>query len=251
MKLRVINSGSVGNCYLLEGRNSTLILELGVPFSQIKKALNFDFSKVAGVLVSHEHLDHARAIKDAAKAGLNIYSGAGTIKVSGVNSHRLFAIESKKKYQIGEFLVMPFDIVHVNSDGTPCAEPFGFLINHEECGNVLFITDTAYSPYTFNNLNNVIIEANYSQELIEQRLYEGKLLGFLKERIVRSHMSIETCLKMLKANDLTNVNNIVLIHLSDSNSDAKNFKSVVTLQTGKNTHIAEPGLLINFDRTPF
>lgn len=56
MKLKVLGSSSKGNCYLLESDKEVLIIELGISFKEIKKALNFDISKVVGALVTHEHL---------------------------------------------------------------------------------------------------------------------------------------------------------------------------------------------------
>ena len=40
MKLKVLGSGSSGNCYLLESDTECLILEAGLPFMEVKKALN-------------------------------------------------------------------------------------------------------------------------------------------------------------------------------------------------------------------
>lgn len=54
-KLITISSGSIGNAYILECQNEILLLELGVGWNDIKKALNFDLSKVVGVCVSHAH----------------------------------------------------------------------------------------------------------------------------------------------------------------------------------------------------
>ena len=59
MRLKVLSSGSQGNCYLLESNGETLILDCGIPIKEIKKGLDFDISKVVGVCVSHGHLDHA------------------------------------------------------------------------------------------------------------------------------------------------------------------------------------------------
>ncbi|MNL90041.1 hypothetical protein D3C87_2207830 [compost metagenome] len=65
-------------------------------------------------------------------------------------------------------------------------------------------------------------------------------------------MSVETCLETLQANDLRAVNNIVLIHLSDRNSDAKVFKQRIEDATLKTVTIATAGLTIdNFNITPF
>lgn len=65
-------------------------------------------------------------------------------------------------------------------------------------------------------------------------------------------MSVETCLEILQANDLRAVNNIILIHLSDKNSDAKVFKQRIEDTTLKNVTIAIAGLTIeNFNIHPF
>ena len=56
MKLTVLNSNSRGNCYVLQNDTEALIIECGVRLSAVKKALNFNISKIRGVLISHEHL---------------------------------------------------------------------------------------------------------------------------------------------------------------------------------------------------
>ena len=56
MNLEVLGSSSKGNCYILSNEKEALILEAGVNFKQVKKALNYDISKIRGMLVSHEHL---------------------------------------------------------------------------------------------------------------------------------------------------------------------------------------------------
>ena len=64
-------------------------------------------------------------------------------------------------------------------------------------------------------------------------------------------LSYDHCVQALQANDIKGVNNIVLIHLSDGNSNAEQFRAGVRAATGKTVHIAEAGLIINFDKTPF
>lgn len=245
MNLRIISSGSVGNCYLFEAKNETLIVELGVSFKILKQALDFDFSKVVGAIVTHEHGDHAKAVPDALKAGIDVYASRGTLDAIGAKHHRTFGIANKQVFHLGGFKIMPFDVKH------DCKEPFGYLISHAECGNVLFITDSYYVPYKFENLHNVIVEANYSEAIINERLISGKLNGFVRDRVIQSHLSLETCKQLLSANDLSKVNNIVLIHLSDGNADAKQFQKEVTQHTGKRVFVAEKGLNIELNKTPF
>lgn len=245
MKLKVISTGSVGNAYILSNGDEALLIEAGVNINDIKKALNFDYSKVVGCIVSHSHGDHAKSIQKVMELGINTYASIETLLAT--NSyllHKATSLKATKTHHIGNFKVMPFDVKH----DVPC---MGFLIEHKDCGRVLFLTDTYYCKYTFPNLNNILIEANYSKEIIDKRFGADSGKEFLRNRILRSHFSLENCKDMLSANDLSAVNNIVLIHLSDGNSNEKQFVDEVTELTGKNVCAAVNGMEINFKKTPF
>ena len=118
-------------------------------------------------------------------------------------------------------------------------------------GTLLFATDTYYLPFTFDGLNNIMIECNYSRSILDANIEAGKLPKLVRNRIVQSHMSLDNCIRTLTANDLTKVNNIVLIHLSDGNSNRDEFRKLVFEATGKSVHIAEPGKKIKLQETPF
>lgn len=248
MELKVIGTGSKGNAYLLENEKEALLIECGVNIMDIKAALNFNLKKLVGCIVTHEHNDHAKSIKDLMSAGVNVYSNKGTFEALNIDAsfekkhHRAHPLHGIDDFKIGGFKIMSFDVKH------DAAEPCGFLINHPETGNVLFLTDTFYCPYTFKNLHNIIIEANYDKEIARRKL-SG--MEFLRNRIIKSHMSLDTCISHLKANDLSKVNNIVLIHLSDSNSDERMFQDKVQTATGRNVTVADNGLVIELNKTPF
>lgn len=55
MFMKIINSGSSGNCYVLGSGKEFLIIETGVPFRDVKEAIGYQTSKIVGVLSSHEH----------------------------------------------------------------------------------------------------------------------------------------------------------------------------------------------------
>jgi phosphoribosyl 1,2-cyclic phosphodiesterase len=246
MQLKVINSNSSGNAYILENDREALLIECGVNFDKIKQALNFNLNKVVGCLVTHEHGDHSKSIADVVAAGINVYATEGTFAaLNFTNHHRAITTFSGDEFKVGSFRVKPFDVKH------DVKEPVGFLIHHDECGKILFLTDSYYCQYTFSGLNNIIIEANYCGDILKKRVRDGLNPKFLGDRVITSHMSLETCKQMLGANDLSRVNNVVLIHLSDSNSDEKRFKYEVEQQTGKQVHIAVSGLTIDFNKQPF
>lgn len=243
MKLKVLGSGSHGNCYILEGETSSLLLECGIRWKDILKGLNFKIDNVAGCLISHEHGDHSKAVKDALNAGIDIYASVGTAQALdidswAVNSYRLDFLASMKQKQINDFIILPFSIEH------DAAEPLGFLIQHSEMGKLLYITDSYYCKYKFSGLNHIMIECNYSLDILKENIENDSLPAVLAERIMKSHFSLEHVKEFLQANDLSQVKDIVLLHLSDGNSNAKQFQSEIEGLTGKPVYIAQKGLEI-------
>jgi phosphoribosyl 1,2-cyclic phosphodiesterase len=247
MELIVVGTGSDGNAYLLDNGEEALLIECGVPMAKIKQAINFNIGKIVGCIVTHEHQDHCKSIEDVLACGIKVRCSEGTIgaiKFKGIRRPK--AIKAKQECRIGGFRIMPFDVKH------DVAEPFGYLIEHKDCGRVLFLTDTHYSKYTFPGLNNIIIEANYGKEIIDRKLAPDSDMGFLRKRIMKSHMSIETCVDMLKANDLSAVNNIILIHLSNGNSDERQFIEEVKKATGiPNVYAADKNNKFQLSKTPY
>lgn len=246
MVFKVLGSGSAGNCYLIENESECLILELGIPFRKIKQALNFNLSKVTVALVTHLHGDHSCAMKDALNAGITVVTGQGTSEGLGIYHHNLKHIKAMQKMKVGNFEVMAFSVHH----DCPC--PFGYLIKHPETGLICFITDTIYCDFQFTGMNQVIIEANYAKDIIDQKVRDGLSPRFLRDRIITAHMEFGQTKAFLSANDLSKVSNVILCHLSDSNSHAVRFQKEVEQLTGKPTHIAISGLVIeNFGLSPF
>ena len=250
MKLTVLNSNSKGNCYILQNEHEALIIECGVKFSEVKKALDFNVSKVVAVLVSHEHGDHAKAIQNVLDAAIPCYTSMGTVNAlldkKAIKGYRMpTMIENKEVLHLGNFKVMPFDVQH------DCAEPYGFLIHHPETGYILFATDTYYIKYNFPNLSHILIECNYSKNILDRNFQEGRVAPSVRNRIIESHMSLDTCKQALLANDLTQVKEIILIHLSDSNSNEEQFVKEIRSVTGKRVFAAKKGFEIELNKGLF
>lgn len=250
MKLHVLGSNSKGNGYILEGKSQTLLIECGLPLKAVKEALNFDLSRVVGCIISHLHSDHSKCAADFIKNGIHIYANTETIEhiTNGIDSSLATCISAPGRqgcqFSVGDFRIVPFSVKHD-------VPTFGFLIKHEEMGLCAFVTDTHYIPNRFKGLNQILIEANYEERILNDNLMSGKIDNKRYQRVLRSHMSLETCVDALKANDLTGVQNIVLIHLSPQNSDAELFKNKVVEATGKNVNVALKGLVIDFNKQPY
>lgn len=226
MKIEVIASGSSGNCYKISNEDTTLLIECGIPYKKIQQALNFKTTDIDGVLVSHEHGDHSKACKDLIKAGVDLYMTKGTKEALKLESHRVKTFRQWSMYldvEIGSFIIKPFRTIH------DAKEPVGFVIydsiSKEE---IVFITDTQYSIYNFSP-DYFMIEVNYVTETINK---SEKIHPDLRARIKKTHMSLETAINLLERNDLSNLKKIYVMHLSDSNSDAKVIKESLQKLTG-------------------
>ena len=232
IEIKTLASGSSGNAYHISDGQTELLIECGIDFRDIQIALDFKTSNLAGCLVSHEHKDHTKGLKDVLRAGIDVYASAGTIEAEGIKHHRLKVIEPKKAFQIGTWKVLPFDVEHdVN-------EPLGFLLMNQQGEKLLFATDTYYVRYQFPGLTHIMIEVNYSMDILNENIESGRVPKVMKKRLVKSHFSLENVKEFLKANDLSKVQAIHLMHLSDNNSDEARFKREIQILTGKPVYIA-------------
>lgn len=226
MKLKVLGSGSSGNCYILENKAEALIIEAGIPFKEVKIALDFNISKITGVIVSHIHSDHSKAVSEYEKAGIPVFK-----------PYKSDMERQVRKY--GDFVIKSFPLVH----DVPC---FGFLVCHPECGKVLYVSDTEYVKYRFKNLNHILVEANYDKELFSEDEPSQK-----RNHVLSGHMEIGTTCEFLRVNQNPDLRSIVLLHLSENNSDPEKFKSVAAKRVNCPVYIAKSRLEVDLNLCPF
>lgn len=232
MKLICLGSSSQGNCYILKGKSQSLILETGVKFKEVKIALNHIISDISGVLITHEHQDHAKYAKEYEKSFIPVFSASETLEAMKVKGT---ALNHLKTTNIGDFRVMPINSIH------DAVHPFNYLIEHPECGRILFITDSSSFNYKVPNVRHFLVEANFCEDIVSEKLVNNPDMYNNLERLQNSHMSIEETKKTLKNNVCGETNSITLIHLSNGNSDANRFKRECQELTGIPTYVADKG----------
>ena len=232
IEIKALASGSKGNAYFVTDGVTPVLLECGIGWKDIQRGLNFRTSELAGCLISHEHQDHCKAAKDVLKAGVDCYMSAGTSEAIDVHSHRVKIIKSKEQFVLNSWIILPFDVQH------DAQEPLGFLLANTAGEKLLYATDTYYLRYKFQGLTHVMLECNYSADILRENVADGTVPAEMKKRILRSHMSLETCKGFLRANDLSKVEVIYLLHMSNQNSDAERFKREIQELTGKMVFIA-------------
>lgn len=223
MKIKVLGSSSKGNCYILSDEVTEIMIECGLTFNDIRKALNFQLPK--DCIVSHSHMDHAKAHKELAKAGVNIYLSKETLSELNAGGHRYKTVEPLKTFKVGTLFITPLEMAH----DVVC---YGYQIQSDVTGEVLvFMTDTFYCKYKLKNVNYYFVECNYVDSILEQRKESGAISEGQYNRTKRSHMGLETLKNMFIQSDKERIQKIVLIHLSAGNSDSnrmiKEIKSIV------------------------
>lgn len=235
MKIEVLGTGSSGNCYKVKIGRATLLLECGLPYKTIQKKLNFKVSEIDACLITHEHQDHAKAVKELMRAGVDCYMTKGTAEALGVSGHRLKTFRSFEKARyylevIEGLIVLPFEAVH------DVAEPVSYYIRtysrYDKEESLVFVTDTAYIKYKIPACDVLMIECNYVKSVLDEKDKQGEIDVSLRNRIVKNHMSLETLVEALKAADLSRTKRIYVLHLSDLNSDEEIIKRTIQERTG-------------------
>lgn len=245
MKVIILGSTSEGNCYILQGKRETLILEAGVRFSDIKKALRFDLSQIVGCCITHEHRDHSKALVDLLKYGIKVLALPEVFQSHRVRSQAFCKeIAPQHGYRIGSFKIMALSAFH----DVPCV---AYIVEHPECGRILFATDTMMLEYKVSGLNHIFIECNYADERLQENIETGRVPVEMRRRLLQTHMELQTCKSVLKANDLSQVYDILLLHLSDNNGDEPRFIREISELTGKPVSVAKAGMVLEINNNPF
>jgi len=229
MDIKHLTSGSKGNAILLHYNNSTLLLDGGVKVSQLVKHYNVRISKLSGVLITHEHMDHALAVEELLYRCVPVYTSRGTAHklVDKMDVRGIKIMKERVTYQIGEFKVVPVVVEH------DAAEPFAFYIKAGD-SKLLYCTDSNKIPKLMGNVTHYVIECNYDAEI----LAKVNRSEYTKARIKKTHSSIQDIEAYFSDSsiDLSSTKVIILVHLSDMTADAMNFIKKVQKSTGIPTY---------------
>jgi len=166
------------------------------------------------------------------RSGIDCYISAGTAEALGLSGHRVHIIKAKQQFRIGTWIILPFETQH------DAQEPLGFLLANQAGDKLLYATDTYYIRYKFHGLTHIMVECNYAADILKRNVDAGTVPKELKSRILKSHFSLENVKKFLLANDLSKVQEIWLLHLSDGNADAERFRKEIFWLTGRKVYVA-------------
>lgn len=205
MHFYVLASGSKGNCCVITGKNTKLIIDCGSTKHYLLesfKAIDLDYQTIDALLLTHSHSDHISQLKLFNQC--LVYS---PFKLDREDSIEVIPFES---FQIGEFTINPIPLSH------DVGITVGYIIQNAE-NKFVYITDTGYLKqdyYTIiNNADYYVFESNHDISMLmkSQRPYP------LKQRIIsdNGHLDNETSAEILANVIGNNTKEIVLAHLSE------------------------------------
>jgi phosphoribosyl 1,2-cyclic phosphodiesterase len=245
IKFKSLASSSAGNCYVLEGYETKILIECGLTFSKLLKKLDNKFTDIDACIVSHEHMDHCKCHVELANKGIPVHGVEETFK--GVENrnfvhHNVLSVSDSdtspilyNQFTVGEFVIKPLFVDH--GEIPSC----GYLIKSKLSGEkLLFIIDTFYCPYQIPGVTHYVMEANYSEEMLRNNEDGNK--SYI-DRLWGSHFSIERLCEsfnVYKENGfLKRDAKIWLTHLSDNNADEQMFSDMIHKTTGITPTICE------------
>lgn len=182
------------------------------------------------------HQDHAKYIPNALKSQIPVYSNQEVAdKFQGVK-----VLKPKVQYKIGGFVVMALPVQHN-------CENYSYLITHKEFGSLVFCTDAVSFSYKIKGLNHLLIEGNYSEDLMIDNLCRNQEIRSHNE----FHMEVGKTIEAIKRNINPNLRTLMLVHLSDGQSDEKLFQKMVFEEVGIRPIIADKNVKVELNSEDF
>ena len=219
--VRVLASGSSGNSVFVRCNDTRLLFDCGISTRRITKALQEigeDPTELDALFLTHEHIDHINALPVLGRkhGNLNVFATKGTLK----DTRRRLKIDLQgnviaagQPVRLRDFCITPFATSH---DGF---EPVGYRIEAEGCAMAV-ATDLGFAPRDVTDslagCRLIVLEANHNEEMLKN----GPYPAFLKRRIAskRGHLSNRQTCELVRKIDSTNLEHIILAHLSEENN---------------------------------
>lgn len=220
----VIASGSKGNCVLVQTASTALLLDAGISMSRILVVLDIfhiPHSKLAAVIVSHEHSDHIRSVGAISrKLKIPIYINRLTLSRCedrlGNIQNRIELFQTGNRFEIGDLIIEPFTSSHDAADSS------NFLFYPEQNSQYKLgvATDLGYptqlSVLKLSGASTLVLESNHDETM----LLEGPYDWHLKQRIrsAQGHLSNVQAVGLISSIHHPGLKNLVLAHLSETNN---------------------------------
>lgn len=222
MRFASLGSGSAGNCLVVEQANTRLLLDCGFGVNELVKRLqrfNLEAAQINGILVTHEHDDHAKgAFKFAAKHQIPVWLSHGSLKMCEryipENAElTINIIDSHTSFNIQDISITPYPVPHDAREPTQ----FTFTDGQHKLG---VLTDagasTPYIEQVLSGCDALVLECNHDLTMLENGPYAWPLKKRVSSRL--GHLDNQTAAALLAKLDNSKLKHIIAAHLSAKNN---------------------------------
>ena len=240
MKVVNLGSGSKGNCTLVCGEKTNILIDCGLPILEIESSLallEINPQNIEAILVTHEHIDHTRSIEPFCKKyHTKVYAHKNEWfvlrqKLKNLPFQLQYSFDDQDFY-VGELTISSFQLSH---DSHMCV---GYSV-YSQNAKFSIATDLGYCPeniiQALKDSDLVLLEANHDEKLL---LNNPKYPVILKNRILskKGHLSNTACAEVI-ARLVGGTNQVLLGHLSEENNSP-----TLAYNTVK-TYLAKQGII--------
>lgn len=204
MKFVMLQSGSAGNCFLLESEHSKIMIDCGGTKKYLQTALaqlHCEIKDIDALLLTHGHVDHIAQIK----------------QFKDTVTFGTFQIENKDVHLISTHAT--FNIKDMTITSLPLSHDYKRTVGYKiECDGetLVYVTDTGYINESLideiKNADYYIWESNHDPYL----LMKTNRAYYIKQRILSSegHLSNEDSARLLTMLVGDKTKEVILAHIS-------------------------------------
>lgn len=221
MKAYVLFSSSSGNCTYIKNNHEEILIDAGLTAKQVSDSLlklGSNLSKITAIFVTHEHIDHIRALNVICRHHrIPVYVPEKSLeyiaKTMPWTEELLVENKGGNVVELETMRIKTFDTPH-DSLGSVC-----FRIEAEDA-TLGYATDIGHLTSDVKSAlvgcENVVIESNYDPYMLKNGSYPYPT----KQRILgdKGHLSNGECASFLPELVKNGTKNIVLAHLSVNNN---------------------------------
>ena len=232
MRFASIGSGSAGNCLVVEQTNTRLLLDCGfTPNEVLKRLQKLDLmpEQITGILVTHEHDDHAKgAFKFAAKYNVPVWLSHGTLRmceryIPEKADIQINIIDSHTQFSIENIQINPYPVPHDAREPTQ----FTFSDGNHKLG---VLTDagssTSHIETILSACDALVLECNHDLHMLENGPYAWPLKKRVGSRL--GHLDNQSAAALLAKLDNSKLKHIIAAHLSAKNNKAELAKNALS-----------------------
>ena len=242
MRYSILTSGSCGNSYAFYDGVSTILIDVGLTLTGLKRRLvdaSIPYESIKALFLTHLHPDHVKGAGVFNRdSGIPVHlsksmveGGITILNKLGLKENHLIQFDYGETIQIDNFKVTSFSTSH-DSQGS-CGYK---IVNGYD--SFFLMTDTGIVPNKAEELakdsNILFIESNYDDNMLEM----GKYPYVLKRRVrgERGHLSNEQAHDFIVNSRFSN-KTIYLIHVSENNNSIEKLEEMVSTLPNDNRYI--------------